>query len=69
MAGTRCFFVAEGGILLNEPDKTLVSPIGGDAEPGEVLARTGEAFAWLFGRLEGELEHDFEDVVRQLRAH
>jgi hypothetical protein len=57
--GASCLFVTEGGLLLNEADKQVVSPIFGGAKPSEVLARAGEALEWMFSRLEGELEHDF----------
>src|SRR5579872_1252519 len=54
------FFVSEAGTLLNEPDKRIVAPILPGARPSEAVGRMAEAIAWVFDRLEPELDQDFQ---------
>src|SRR5579872_4063925 len=53
-------FVSEAGTLLNEPDKRIIAPILPGARPSEVIGRMAEAIAWVFDRLESELDQDFQ---------
>jgi hypothetical protein len=58
-AKVHCFFVSEGGTLLNEPDESLVASITSDEEICAILGQMSKAMAWVFGRLELELDQDF----------
>lgn len=51
----QCFFHAEAGVLLNEPEEQITVSIPSNATPPIVLARIGETFSWFFGRLETEI--------------
>ena len=53
------FSYRRGGTLLNEPEKEMVHAIRGKATPAEVIAGIGKSLAWLFDRLEPELNQDF----------
>lgn len=54
-----CFLISEAGTLLNEPDKQMVHSIPSKAIPTEVIAGVSRSLAWLFDRLEPELDQDF----------
>jgi len=53
------FFLAEEGLLLNEPDETLVELIEKVATPRQVISRLAAACSWLFGSFELELGSHF----------
>ena len=55
-----CFFVAEAGALLNEPEEQLVVSVQKRATPPQVVGRLGDAFTWLFDRLEVEIDQNFK---------
>src|ERR1700722_18873927 len=58
--GAECFLLAEAGLLLNEPEQKLIVPIQQGASPSQVIARVGQAYSWLFGLLEFEIDQDFQ---------
>jgi hypothetical protein len=59
-ASASCFFVSEGGSLLNEPEKSHVSSVLSGASPSVVIALMSEAVGWVFDCLEVELDQDFQ---------
>lgn len=55
-----CFFVAEAGVLLNEPEDKLIASVPKAANPAQVIARVGQAYSWFFDRLETEIDQHFQ---------
>ena|ERR1700687_1532458 len=55
----ECFLLAEGGVLLNQPEEKLLASIQKHATPPQVIARLGHACSWLFDMLEGEIDQHF----------
>lgn len=59
-ANPQWVFVAEAGVLLNEPEEKLVAVVSDGASVAEAIARFGEACSWILGYLEVELDHVFK---------
>lgn len=59
-ASASCFFVSEGGSLLNEPEKAHVLSVLPGASSSAVIATMSEAIGWVFDCLEVELDQDFQ---------
>jgi len=58
--GAWAFFVSEAGTLLNEPDDRIVVSMPQRAQAATVIVGVSEAMAWIFDKLEVELDQDFQ---------